>query len=299
MSTATIRPAKIMKQFFLLAQLLVLLSACELMVDVNVKEEKPRLTLNTIFTTDSLWTASLTLSNYILDPSWTYQTVDDAVLIIYEDDTPIDTLLSQGNGVYKSDSGTPQNEKTYQITATSATHGEVSSTSYIPKRVDIIHVETKNMSDAFNPYLQIDIKFRDTPDEINYYKLSAEMQQTYTHPVTQVTQIRRGPIDLESDDPIFAEAAYRPILILNDALFSGKEISLRVKSNYSYLNEGDVLFVYLQTLSKDLYDYETTYSLQQETSGNPIAQPVSVYNNINDGFGIFAGHNQFIYEYPQ
>ena len=55
------------------------------------------------------------------------------------------------------------------------------------------------------------------------------------------------------------------------------------------------IIVTLRTLSEDYYNYKITGSLQQNTSDNPFAQPVNVHDNIDDGFGIFAGYSEHNY----
>ena len=85
----------------------------------------------------------------------------------------------------------------------------------------------------------------------------------------------------------------------NDILFNGQtkslEISLPNEDNYwneagyiwSYRNIG--LRFYLHNISQDYYYYRRSLELYNQSSDNPFAQPVQVYSNIENGFGIFAG----------
>ena len=57
--------------------------------------------------------------------------------------------------------------------------------------------------------------------------------------------------------------------------------------DWSYKISG--IRIYLHNISKSYYYYRTSLELYQNTSGNPFAQPVQVYSNIENGFGIFAG----------
>ena len=50
------------------------------------------------------------------------------------------------------------------------------------------------------------------------------------------------------------------------------------------------IIVTLRTVSEDFYNYKITGSLHDNSSDNPFAQPVNVYKNIDNGFGIFAGY---------
>jgi len=48
----------------------------------------------------------------------------------------------------------------------------------------------------------------------------------------------------------------------------------------------------LRTVSEDFYKYKITGSVHDNSSDNPFAQPVNVYKNIDNGFGIFAGYSE-------
>ena len=49
------------------------------------------------------------------------------------------------------------------------------------------------------------------------------------------------------------------------------------------------LSIYLHNISKSYYYYRISLELYQNASGNPFAQPVQVFSNIENGFGVFAG----------
>jgi hypothetical protein len=44
------------------------------------------------------------------------------------------------------------------------------------------------------------------------------------------------------------------------------------------------------TLSKDFFEFATSYQKQKSNIGNPFAEPTQVYSNIENGLGIFAGY---------
>ena len=49
------------------------------------------------------------------------------------------------------------------------------------------------------------------------------------------------------------------------------------------------LYVILSTVSEGQYRYTRSVDLQYENDGNPFAEPVQVYTNVENGFGIMAG----------
>jgi hypothetical protein len=51
------------------------------------------------------------------------------------------------------------------------------------------------------------------------------------------------------------------------------------------------VYVELHTVSKDHYLYQQTLQLYRSSSNSKSSEPVHVYNNINNGYGIFAGED--------
>ena len=87
--------------------------------------------------------------------------------------------------------------------------------------------------------------------------------------------------------------------LFNDLLFNGQNKSLELEIPYDNFSGIEVGYewsyktlsvrVYLHNISKSYYYYRTSLELYQSASGNPFAQPVQVYSNIESGFGVFAG----------
>jgi len=282
-----------MKKHFL-PLLLISLFACELIVDVEVPFEHAQLTLNTFFNPDSVWEADVSLNRHILSDT-AFQKIENALLVIYENDSPVDTLHHAGNGNYRSDSERPQIGKTYVIRATADGYEPVSAQSQIPSPAQITRVDvtfTESASDD-RPHAKIDIKFTDDALEHNFYQITLEGEREYIDRNFGGKSTTRSPISIESDDPAIAENinANNSILI-KDVLFNGKEVELSFKTRDGNVSAFTGIIVTLRTVSEDLYKYKTTSQLQGNTSGDPFAQPVNVYNNIENGFGVFAGYSQ-------
>lgn len=278
-----------MRHIFLIV--IFICSACEMGVEIDVPKEKPKLTLNSYFTTDSLWVARVTLSRYILEDDYNYDDVKNALVVIYQNNIALDTLEHDGYQSYVSKNNRPVNNGLYEIRVKAEGYESVSASSFIPLAVPIENVE---VTGAENNYT-VKVKFQERLGEENFYIIKAEMEETKIDNQTGKTYVARSPIYLESDDPLFnGEDYYYDGFIFGDGLIADKAVSLVFKTS-QFLPEDSKLIIYLRTLSSDLYKYQITYDLQQTTSGDPFAQPVSVYNNINKGYGIFAGYSEFTY----
>ncbi|NQY66446.1 MAG: DUF4249 family protein [Flavobacteriales bacterium] len=84
-------------------------------------------------------------------------------------------------------------------------------------------------------------------------------------------------------------------------MFNGGTKTMSLALEYHDL--GNMLVrVNLYNISRELFFYNRSFELYNESYGNPFAQPVQVYSNIENGFGIFAGRNksykEISVEYP-
>lgn len=268
----------------------LLLFACELVVDVDVPFERSQLTLNTYFTSDSLWSAHISLNRHVLDDG-PFVVVNDARVIIYEEDLPIDTLINKGPGVYQSDTGKPTAGKHYRIIAEVAGYETVSAESSLPSPVQIMTATFSEIESNIDQELRIKMKIQD-PAEKNYYQVLFEREQEYYDFHTETVKTVMDRMYLTSEDPAIQNEneEYSNEILFNDVLFNGKEIEFTFKASLYSTNFSSGTLI-LRTVSEDYYNYVNTSSLQKNTSGDPFAQPVNIYNNIQNGFGVFAGYS--------
>jgi hypothetical protein len=261
---------------------------CQLTVDIDVPFEKSQLTLNSLFSTDSVWNVKLNLNRHILDKS-PFATVDNASVVILENEVVIETLASKGNGVYQS-SGKPIAGKTYTVKATAENYGSVQSTASLPLPVQnlkvIFHEPTQGESGLESV---IDLKFDDPPGEKNFYKMTA-FGEAYS--VAQHKKIAKttAPILLKRQGSNNDDNGEEEI-IMSDLLFDGETHQMSIKTgNWFYGFSNITLSV--SAISEEYYNYKETIQLQSETRDNPFAQPVNVFNNIIGGFGFFGGYTR-------
>lgn len=291
-----------MNKKYLPLLILLFVSSCDVIVDVDVPMEKPKITLNSIFVQDSTWKVQLMLNRHILDEA-DFKAVDDAQVIIFEEGFAIDTLFSQHNGVYTGVARAVPG-RTYEVEASSPSYGSVYSRSYMPLPVPIDHVQVNLSEGPIADRREIDITFEmtDRPGETNYYQLLVFSERKYQDQTTGEERISTFTVPLESKDLIISNAVARPGegLFFKDEMFAGKPATLKFGSPY-FFHENDTLELtfYLRTLSKDYYQYQVTAQIQERTSNDPFAEPVSVYNNIEQGFGIFGGASQSVFVYEE
>jgi hypothetical protein len=279
----------------------LLLCGCELVVDIDEPFEHAQLVVNAIFTPDSVWLADISLNQSALSNT-PFQKVDNAFVVVYQNGTPVDTLFYITNGKYKSDTGKPLVNTEYEVKVTVPGYETVSSNAKaIPSPAQLTGVDMFESNQENDLVTTLTLKFKDDPVVANYYEILVEVEREYYDYFANNVIIWRDRVGIEPSDapPGDGNENMREEILRDDILFNGKDVhlSFRTRSLQNIKN----LSVILHTLTDDYFKYKTTSQLQDDTAGDPFAQPVNVFNNINNGFGIFAGYSQstFIQSRPQ
>lgn len=270
------------------------LIGCELVVDVDVPIEKQTLVLNSFFNPDSTWKAKVSLSRHILDEA-PYPSVENALIVVFDGENPIDTLAHDAAGFYRSDER-PQAGKSYSMRAITADYGTANASSGCPEFVQAEFSPIQSGTGEYGmPEYSLTISFKDPPGK-NFYQIMAIGEYRYMNPYTGQGFLNRSNMRIWSDDEgIDDEEIGNPEgFFFPDVLFDNQAFSINVKftPNMWGGNSKAKYFLYFRVLNEDYYKYKVTSILQNNTASDPFAQPVKVYNNIENGFGIFAGFNQ-------
>ncbi len=96
----------------------------------------------------------------------------------------------------------------------------------------------------------------------------------------------------DSPNPLVRELGYVYQLGLSDASFDGQRYVLDVQFSPTTADENPRYFVEVFTLPEAAYRYLVSYEAYQRARGNPFAEPVTVTDNITDGYGYFIVANR-------
>lgn len=267
---------------------LLVFAACEMVVDVNIPIEKPKLVVNAFFNPDSVWTASLSWSRHILD-NWTFfeESWNAQVSILDEQGVLVTTLQSKGRGNFVSDQK-PEVGKQYIINVKVPDQELVFATAKAIGAVPISNVTIDTLSEG---ELAINVTIKD-PIETNYYQLHLTTEEIRKY---QRWDTKEWVIDtLTMNYPLYQSTSNltgeTSNAFISDLKFNGKEITIEVTTYNPWRNQLLKASIVLTNASVEFYKYNNTRDLQRSTQGDPFAQPVQVYNNIVNGVGIFAGY---------
>lgn len=128
-----------------------------------------------------------------------------------------------------------------------------------------------------------------------------------------------GTSYFNSSDPIFGDESddansyifggvWNSFAVFNDELINGKDYQLEVYQSTGFWGDDEQVAeqikdnlntsignfekttIFLQSISPELFLYLKSIELQSFNDGGPFMEPVPVYNNINNGYGIFGSY---------
>lgn len=291
------------------------LVSCESYLDYDLPEEEKKLVVNALFNTDSVWTVHVSRSMGVV--GWNpFKTYDNAVVKLYEDNKLVEQFAHIKDGQYISAAGLkPKQNKTYELRVSHPEHDAVSSANQLPLPIIIQKVDTSSSTNEWGGRnLNLSITFNDPKNEKNYYGIIAGYQETYVisefYVIDSMIYEYRDTFSTSYDFyPEIEENTFANNnmmfthhgLVFSDDFFNGSTYQIDFSSsnpgegfdpgwggNIEYLERK--IWVQLNHLSQEYYWYSTSLTRQEWTQGDPFSQPVQVFGNITNGYGIFAGY---------
>ena len=273
----------------------IILYSCEKIIDINISDKDKKIVINSIISTDSLVKVNVSKSLNILDDQNAIF-LNDAVVNLYEDGNFIEQLPLDSNGTYKSKNFYPLVNKKYKIEVSCNGLTSVSAENKIPQKVPIISIDTVSVQTDINNAIEFTMKFTDPVNDTNYYFLEAKTRYNeYNYFTGELENSYMSNLYIYTVDNIVdVDVNQNGGIVFTDNLINGQTYSLKFNiDKYNFYNDTNKVYFYLNSVSKDFYLYIKSYSLNQENMDNPFAEPVQVYENIKNGYGIFAGFSSY------
>lgn len=135
----------------------------------------------------------------------------------------------------------------------------------------------------------VELRWTDTPGEINYYRASLEIQSvfTYTRPDTRkdTTIIRYdnllwGTSPLYSDNRLDGSGFVSPKGKIYNMEYIDKDPNVHYAAIIGHL------------LNTDEHYFRYHQSVRNNNNENPFAEPTPIYSNVEGGLGVFAAYNR-------
>lgn len=278
-------------------------ASCEKAEDVvDFPIVTPKLVANCFFQPDSAWNIHVSKSLSVLDNA-DIKVVEKATVLLYEDGVFLDTAkLDPITHFYTLSSNYPQRGKEYSIEVKAPGFTQIEASDIIPAPIPIEDLSMR-LTDSVLSYdeysgqyygtlkYEISLTFTDPPGEDNYYQLSGywlEKLQDWSD--TTIYTIYRNDIWWSDNNQPILEETNNNYFLFSDKLISGQHFKFVAEfEDYSYFS-GKTYYFELKSLSEAGFSYKKTAALFQINQGNPLVEPVQIYNNIENGFGIFSGY---------
>jgi hypothetical protein len=81
---------------------------------------------------------------------------------------------------------------------------------------------------------------------------------------------------------------YSDKLLLKDEAFQGDEYEFRFFDYYLTDSGAEYLVVEIHSITEKMYQFMQSLKAYEDNIENPFAEPVTVVNNIENGYGIFG-----------
>jgi len=281
-----------MKNIFYIL-ILIIVGSCTKQIPFDDPETGQKLVMNALIEPNDSIAVSVSRSASILNPS-DVEVLDNAELSLFEDGQLVGDLELDEFGIYRMDFA-PEEGYVYELVGNHADLGMVSSETTIPSAIGVSNItveETINFNDEQIFRVEFDL---DDPSGDNFYVLRIVENQD------DVNQWNRAFI---STEPFFLGGAQDNYFVdgaaFRDDAFDGQNQRIRIDLDNHGLGSDflDNLHILLISATEEHFLYHVSYKAHVDTDGDPFAQPVQIYSNVDNGLGIFAGHNKSLTEIP-
>ena len=281
---------------------IILLSvSCQKELEIELPEIEKKLVVNCFFSPDSLFKVRVGKLLSINDSTSSY-IIEDANCDIFENGVFAEKLQYTSNGFYISETLMPKLGSIYTLEVKHPNFPNILATDTVPFPINILEeyfVHTTLYSPLDESYFHdINIRFQDNPLKRNYYELSLQVKQQENNPYN-LTFEKSNDLVLQSTGLI---GLYPRAIVFSDKLFNGQSYFL---STYYMLNSSGTinnevfynsydLIVHFNAISYQFHEY-TRYLImhlinQESDIFEGIGDPIQMYSNIENGYGIFAAY---------
>jgi hypothetical protein len=293
---------------------ILFLSSCETTEKIDDFPLRPKkLVVNCYFAEDSAWNFQVSHSLSVLDNA-DLKAVDNATILLYKGEQFLDTIkMGEYAGWYRDEENLPEQDQTYSIEVTSPDFAAVlRAEDFVPLAVPVSDVSTIILDSSFYEETYpwgsfrrgrvegiFEISIKDPAQVENYYELSV-----YTHEINYDWEdstivydyIREVYVNLEdgAQEDFFASGND---LLFSDYLFDGQNYKVKLNFREWDVRPDQEFIIELTSLNRTGYLYKKSISDYEQASGDPFSEPVRIYCNIENGYGIFTGYSTHSFEY--
>ena len=308
-----------MKKIFIIPVLFtIILLSCEKNFNVEIPVQEPKIVIGFTQQTGEPLSAKISKSQGILvppdpaNPNASFR-VTQAQVLVYENNIFLDSLTYSATDksyiTLNNKQFTAGNN--YRVTALAPGLNRAEAFITAPRNIainSISRVRNARNSSSGDPLDDLTISFNDAGNETNYYLIRVLKPNFYSPPVsyTDVACIYTSDVDIEKntadDDPFDPDnciSPYNNSVLMRDNNFNGRTKQIKISVYSSELTPGNEPVTgrewkpvfELWHISEPEYKYKKSRQAYESAIDNPFAEPVQIYSNILNGYGIFGIHS--------
>jgi hypothetical protein len=276
-----------------LALVLLLSLSCEKTIIVDVPEHERQIVAKAFFSPGTPWVVHVSSSVGYLDPVDVYA-LTDATVEIRKDGSILESLRHDNAGYYVSQQSRPEPGNSYTLRVSRPHYESIEALATLPATRIVPRLQVRRgRNDDGNPGFSVAVTLDDPAGERNYYAIDVVQTDRIGDAVFQHLS------GFESNDVVlrgfeFGEPDYFNVAYFEDELFDGtaETVDLWVFDPSHTVPDGIIstLEIRVYTTDEAYFRYNRTIERQEETEDNPFVEPVRIYSNTSNGFGIFAGY---------
>jgi len=294
--------------------MLLFFIACEKQIYFPIDEGELKIVVSGVVNPDSVLVIAVSSSQRLLIGDDPYAPSPDSLILdqikLYEDNQFIGNLDYLERIFYYLPEFKPQAGKTYRIEVTADERNPASAITSVPENVPINYIDTSNIiNEEGSKVVVVEIQISDPIGQENYYALQIFGTQKYYDRKQDVfvdSLVRRyyHPKKLNGKSDEFLDVFFLDVnqdvrldhkLFFSDQMFDGKDFLMKFEFTQNYrthMPDSILLHVGLQQIDKSYYKYAVSEQKYRNSLNNPFAEPVQVYSNVKEGYGIFTSFNE-------
>ena len=304
--------AKLPIQPILLLLIPIVFISCDTVIDLDLPEEEKKLVVNSFFTADEPLQLQVSSSLGAMDMEEP-KPVDDAVVTLFKEDEPVDTLSpkppADGHAQtsrYISENYIPESGNTYRIEVQADGFERASAVTRLPEPPQSLTLKefTENDIDAIgSEWHRVLLSLQIRPDSYytitpvvefynEFYEDSTLAAPDYLTPAPQLSHAGAGEFDQIMDTGVLLSGETELELQEDDH----DQIDLKiypevVHTHNPYASNSDY-YINIRKVTADYAEYIRSLRVQDLHRDNPFAERVSVYSNVENGYGIVSGYQE-------
>lgn len=262
----------------IIAGFILFFQGCTKDADVKLPVVESKLVINAFISPqDSIIKVMVSLSQplYNNSNSGLYPNVENATVQISDGVNSITLIYNSADNYYSINASQFPIVAggIYNLTVYTPDGKNVNASTSVPAPNSSLSFSANNINDPNQPETySINATWNDSPGIEDYYRINYYSKQFYDGDIdtSYYSQFSEHYTDKENDGKTFNQ--YFEVYKMNSTGSAGE--------------------LYLIRATKEYYLYHTKL-MEAINSGGPFSEPVQMFTNINGGYGIFAGFNQY------